>query len=428
MSDQKEIPDDGHARNAGGAGITRRGLLKGGAALGLATGLGGPFIRTASAAEPIKIGVLLPKTGTYAAQGRQGHNGATIAVDDFGGKVLGRPVKLVWLDENGPQMTQQHMHKLIKEEKVVAVQGGISSGDVLAVMSIAEKNKTLMMATGPNATQITGSKCNRYTFRVDLPNHATVRTVFPHLKSHGLNWYFLVASYAWGIDAYNQMKSLLVQNGGKAIGSDQAPLGTSDFSSYILKMKAANPDVIFLGLGGRDLTNFLKQAHQVGITGKVPISAPISNDTDFWAAGPNAVAGIYPKIWNYTGSQDTEKSHEFVKKYEAKFPTPPESEAWQDWFGTTAILTAIKETQSTKGEDLVKFLEGHKFNGYKKREMYFRDFDHQLIQPTLVAKVKSKITSKYDYFDIVDVEPAADKPVDSIYVSKSQSNCKMGSL
>lgn len=96
-------------------GVTRRSVLKTGAVAGLLSGIAGPFIRTASAAEPIKLGVLLPKSGTYAVQGEQGHNGATIAVDDVGGKVLDRPVQLVWLDENGPQTTQQNMHKLIQE-------------------------------------------------------------------------------------------------------------------------------------------------------------------------------------------------------------------------------------------------------------------------------------------------------------------------
>ena len=417
MSDKKD------AKNAG---ITRRGLLKAGAA-GLLTGAAGasPFIRSAFAAEPIKLGVLLPKSGTYAVQGDQGHNGSIIAVEDVKGEVLGRPVQLVWLDENGPQTTQQNMHRLIQQEKVVSVSGGVSSGDILAIMPVAEREKILLMATGPNATEITGSKCNRYTFRVDLPNYETVRSIYPTLEKHGKNWYFLYASYAWGIDGYNQMSLLLKNGGGKILGADQTPLGTTDFSSYVLKIMAAKPDVIFLGLGGGDMTNFLKQFHQMGLTGKIPVSSLICNDTDMWAAGPEAATGLYPKIWNYTGAQNTEASHAFAKKYQAKFGTPPESEAWQDWFGTTAILTAIKETGSTDTEKLIKFLESHKFEGYKKEAMYFRSWDHQLIQPTLVAQVKSKITTKYDYFDIVDVAPGKGKPLESLYGSKSESECKM---
>lgn len=404
--------------------VSRRTVLKAGAAAGLLAA-GAPFIRPAHAAGPIKLGILLPKSGTYAVQGGQGHNGALVALDDFGSKINGRKVETIWLDENGPQTTQQNMRQLIEKEHVAAVQGGVSSGDILACMPVAERTKTLLMASGPNASQITGSKCNRYTFRVDLPNYATVRAVYPHLSNSGKNWYFIYASYAWGIDGFKQMKLVLEKNGGKVIGSDQTPLGTTDFSSYILKVMAAEPDVLFLGIGGGDLTNFLKQFHQMGLTGKMPVSSLISNDTDLWAAGKDSATGIYPKIWNYTGKQDTEKSKHFAQTYQDRFKTPPESEAWQDYFAMTAILTALKETSSTDSMDLIKFLESHKFEGYKQRPIYFRSWNHQLIQPILVAKVKPKITDQYDYFDIVDVAPGSGKPLESIYASKEVSQCSL---
>ena len=162
-------------------GISRRTLLAG-AAIG-ATQIAAPFVITARAAEAIKIGLLLPKSGPYAVQGETGQNGAQIAVDDFGGHVLDRPIQIVWLDESSPQSTQQNMRKLIEEEKVVAIQGGVSSGDVLAIMPVAEQAKMLLMASGPNATEITGKNCNKYTFRVDLPNKVTVQSVYPQLKA-----------------------------------------------------------------------------------------------------------------------------------------------------------------------------------------------------------------------------------------------------
>jgi branched-chain amino acid transport system substrate-binding protein len=349
-------------------------------------------------------------------------------VADAKSEVLGRPIQLVWLDENGPQTTQQNMLRLIQQEKVVAVQGGISSGDVLAIMPVAEREKMLLMATGPNASEITGEKCGRYTFRVDLPNYETVRSIYPTFSKNGKNWYFLYASYAWGIDGFKQMSALLKADGGKIAGADQTPLGTTDYSSFILKIVAAKPDAIFVGLGGSDLTNFLKQFKQMGLTGKIPVSSLICNDTDLWSAGPEAATGIYPKIWNYTGAQNTERSHAFAKEYQAKFKSAPEAEAWQDWFGTTAIITAIRETGSTDSRKLVEFLEGHKFDGFKRDAMYFRPWDHQLIQPTLIAQVKPKITDKYDYFDILEEVPTKGQTLDELYGSQKESLCKMPAL
>ena len=407
--------------------VSRRALLRAGAAAG-ALQITAPFIVTARAQEAIKIGVLLPKSGPYAIQGENGHNGAGIAVSNFDGRVLDRPVELVWLDESSPQGTQQNMRKLIEQEKVVAVQGGISSGDVLAIMPLALNHKMLLMATGPNATEITGKGCNRYTFRVDLPNRVTVQTVYPALSEHGKNWYFISASYAWGIDAYRQMKDLLVKDGGKVVGYDQAPLGTSDFSSYILKVRQAQPHVIFLGLGGTDLTNFLKQFHEMGLTGKIPISSPILNDSDLWAAGPESATGIYPKLWNYSGPYIVDKSKTFLNAYEKQFGQPPEVEGWQDWFGTTAILTAINETKSTDAGKLIRFLEEHKFDGYKDKPIYFRSFDHQLLQPTLVAEMKPKVTDKYDYFDIVAEYPRGGTSLEQFFGTQQEIGCKLGEI
>lgn len=402
-----------------------------GVAFLLLNGLGG--WATANAAEPIKIGILLPKSGTYSVQGMYGYNGATIAVDDFGGKVLGRPIQLLWEDESNPQESVQRMRKLIEENKVVAVQGGISSGNVLAMMPIAEQEKILLLASDPNATEITGKNCSRYTFRVDLPNRVTVRTVLPSLWDHGKNkrWYFLSASYAWGIDAYRQMKDLLKKEHPEAeiVGEDQAPLGTTDFSSYLLKMRAENPQVVFLGEGGTDLTAFLKQMHNMGMTQKVVVSSPILNDSDLWAAGPEASTGIYPKLWNYTSPYNTPKSKEFVQKYEAKFKGSPEVNSWGDWFAMTSILTAIQETRSTDAAKLVQFLESHKFVGYKDMPIYYRSWDHQLIQPTYVAQVKKDITSKYDYLNILAQEPAGgEKALNDFYGTEQESECHMGAL
>jgi len=406
--------------------ISRRTLLTG-AAIGATQIVAAPFIITARAEEAIKIGVLLPKSGPYAVQGETGKNGAQIAVDDFGGNVLDRPIQIVWLDESSPQSSQQNMRKLIEEEKVAAVQGGVSSGDVLAIMPVAEQAKMLLMATGPNATEITGKNCNRYTFRVDLPNKVTVQSVYPQLKERGKKWYFIVASYAWGIDAYNQMKDVLVKDGGTVLGYDQAPLGTTDFSSYILKLRQAKPDVLYVGLGGTDLTNLLKQMHEIGLTRQMALSAPIVNDSDLWAAGPDAAFGTYPKLWNYTGPHLSKRSSEFADAYRKKFGAPPEVEGWQDWFGTTAILTAIKETKSTDTAKLLAFLEEHKFDGFKDAPIGFRNFDHQLVQPLLVATVKEKITDKYDYFSVDSQYPKDLSQLDSAYGSKADIGCQFKS-
>jgi branched-chain amino acid transport system substrate-binding protein len=107
--------------------------------------------------------------------------------------------------------------------------------------------------------------------------------------------------------------------------------------------------------------------------------------------------------------------------------SPPEVEGWQDWFATTAILTAIKETKSTDSSKLVAFLEEHKFDGYKDAPIGFRNFDHQLVQPLLVASVKDKITDKYDYFTIDNEYPKDVNQLEAAYGSQADIGCKFKS-
>jgi branched-chain amino acid transport system substrate-binding protein len=217
--------------------------------------------------------------------------------------------------------------------------------------------------------------------------------------------------------------------GAVIVGADQVPFGTTDFSAYLTKLRGSNPQVAYITLGGLDLTNFFKQFRAVGLTGKVLVGSPIVDDSSLWDAGPETATGIYGKIWNYTGPYNTPKSVAFVKKYQARFGKAPEAQSWQDWFGVTAILTAIQETKSTDSKKLVQFLETHKFEGYKEMPMYFRAWDHQLIQPTLVSRVKQKITDKYDYFDILSQFPQGGaKELDAFYGTKQEVGCNMGPL
>jgi hypothetical protein len=103
--------------------------------------------------------------------------------------------------------------------------------------------------------------------------------------------------------------------------------------------------------------------HEIGLTRQMGLSGPIVNDTDLWAAGPDTAFGTFPKLWNYTGPHITKRSADFSAAYQKKYGQPPEVEGWQNWFGTAAILTAIKETKATDSAKLVAFLEEHKFDG-----------------------------------------------------------------
>ena len=149
--------------------ISRRKAIVGATGLALLAATKDALAQTTG---PVRIGLVYSKQGPGSAIGEYLQRGSALAVAQAGGKVLDRPVELVWLDEANPQVSQQNMEKLIKEDKVVAVVGGNYSSSALAMMSVADREKIPLILTGAAASEITGKNCNRYTFRTQatVPN------------------------------------------------------------------------------------------------------------------------------------------------------------------------------------------------------------------------------------------------------------------
>jgi len=242
--------------------------LLGAAALATAP-LATPFI--ARAAGPIKIGLLLAKTGGIAAQTEYLSQGSFLALEERGNKIMGEPAELVWLDEPSPQDATQNMQKLVQENKVCAILGGSLSSNALAEEAKALELKVPFIVDNAAATEISGAKCNRYTFRLNTPVLVQSRMIAPYALGYGKKWYFITSSYAFGQDILKSSRELLKAAGGTEVGVDEVPVNTPDYSSFILKIRQAKPDVVLGGLTSGDLSTFLKQWNELGMKGKIPI-------------------------------------------------------------------------------------------------------------------------------------------------------------
>src|SRR4051794_26761713 len=230
--------------------LPRRAALMGGATL-----LAAPY--AARAADPIRVGVLLAKTGQIAAQTEYLANGTFMAMEERKNMLMGQPAELIWLDEPTPQAATQNMQKLVQENKVCAILGGSLSSNALAEEATAAQLKIPFVCNNAAATDITGKNCNRYTFRLNTPVLVQQRMLTPYALKYGKRWYHITASYAFGQDILRSSRELLKQAGGTEVGVDEVPLNTPDFSSFILKIRQAQPDVVVGGLSAGDLSTFL---------------------------------------------------------------------------------------------------------------------------------------------------------------------------
>ena len=376
---------------------------------------------------PVRIGMIYSKQGPGASIGEYLQRGSALAVDEAGGKVMGRTIELTWLDEPDPQGSQQNMQRLIDETKVVAVVGGNYSSSALAMMSVAARSKIPLILPGAAASEITGKDCSRYTFRTQATVPVQMRGLMPFVLETGKQVYFLTPSYAFGQDILRSGRALLKAGGGTELGNDEVPVNTADYSSYILKIRQAKPQVVVGGLVGGDFSNYLKQSNEMGMKGKPPYAAVAVTDTDFWTVGAQASAGIYVKPWYYNDPANSAAEKQMTADFMNKYHEPPSDKSFSGWIAMRALLESITATKSTDPKALVTALE-HWRNTEEKIPFYFRDWDHQLVRPALIVKVKPAITDKWDFFDVVRQTSDSEASTLTDFGSKEEIGCKMPPL
>jgi branched-chain amino acid transport system substrate-binding protein len=402
--------------------IPRRKALIGAAALA-AVPLAAPFV--ARAADPIKIGLLLAKTGQIAAQTEYLSNGTFLALELRNNMIMGQPAELIWLDEPTPQAATQNMQKLVQENKVSAILGGSLSSNALAEEATAAQLKIPFVCDNAAATEISGKNCNRYTFRLNTPVAVQSRMLAPFALTYGKKWYHITASYAFGQDILKSSRELLKAAGGTEVGSDEVPLNTADFSSFILKIRQAKPDVVVGGLSAGDLSTFLKQWNELGMKGKIPFVEIAIGDTDIWAVGPDAASGTFTKMWYYNNPANPPEEQAFAAAYLKKYGKPAADKAWMGWITARSLFESIDAAKSLEPDAIIAALEAWKVP-IGSASYSYRKFDHQMLVRNLAVSVKDKITDKWDYFDVKATLPENPADLDKVFGTPEEIGCKMG--
>lgn len=397
------------------------------ATAGTSTGLFPSIVR---AQEPIRIGQIIPFTGFLGAIGEYGKQGATLAVEEVNekGGALGRKIELITEDEANPGVAVQKARKLIEKDRVVAIEGTVSSASCLAVGDEVQRAKVLLINAGSNSDEIRSKRCHRYVFSTEGCNTQYISAIGNWLiKERKISrWYFLTSDYAFGHDLLRVARGLLQANKGTEVGSDLAPTGTTDFSQYITKMKAAKPDLVFHNLAGADVTNFLKQYAEAGMT--IEVAGGVMDSAYAWPVG-ESLRGHFPLIWWH--ELNTPASRAWAARYIKRWGRPPDNQAYGDYVAVHAIAQAIDKAKSTDSTKLVQALEGHTLtaamDGLKGRPMTFRAWDHQLLQPMYVvaAKPKVKWKDKWDIFEIIGEVPGRNDSLEAIAIPKGESQCQL---
>ncbi len=256
----------------------------------------GLMLAAPASAQGVKIGILNDQSGVYADYGgKYSFEAAKMAVEDFGGSVLGQKIELVTADhQNKPDLAVSIARRWYEVEGVDMITELTTSSVALAVQGLSLEKKKIDIVVGAATSRITGDACTPYGFHWAYDTHAlAVGTGGALVKAGGDSWFFLTADYAFGYALEKDTSDIVKENGGKVLGSVRVPLNSSDFSSFLLQAQSSKAKIIGLANAGLDTTNSIKQAAEFGIVkGGQKLAALLMTLAEVHGLGLEAAQGL----------------------------------------------------------------------------------------------------------------------------------------
>lgn len=406
--------------------VSRRGVLLGGATLA-GMQLASPFIIQARGETPVKIGMIDPLTGSYAAIARSEVEGAQLGVEQVNkaGGILGRQVELLVEDSaNDVGTGVQKAHKLIDRDKIDVLFGDVNSAIALALAQVSVQANKLHIVTGGHSDAVTGSDCHWNVFRICNSTTMDANAVADVLmEKFGKKWFFLTPDYAYGHAVQAAFVKRLKANGGE-YQAVLAPLGTTDYSAYLIKARAYGPQVLINTMGGNDQVNAMKQFFQFGLDKSMAVGGSLLELEVIEALPPEARAGWWTMEW-YWNQPNVPHVKEFVAAIEGKFKKIATA---RHWFGFAAVHTvklAAEKAKSLEGLKMAHALEGLVLPpevALQPGAPAFRAGDHELMSTVYVGQARNPPAgaSKYDLFDVTSVIPG-----EKVAGTVEETGCKM---
>ncbi len=371
-----------------------------------------------AASDKVVIGDIDDMSGVYAdVIGPRAVEAIKMAIADFGGSALGKPIDLMTYDhQNKPDLGAQKFREFADRDGVTMVLGGSNTGVSLAMAPVAKEKKVVFMAIGAAGASLTGKDCNAYTIHYAYDTTAlgngTATTI---LNQGGKTWFFLTADYAFGTQLQASAERVVAANGGKVLGAVRVPLGTTDFASYLLQAQNSGAQVLGLANAGNDFSNSLKAANEFGIAKTMKPAALLAFISDINAIGLDTAQGLYLTTGWYWDLN--EKTRAFGKRFMDKTGVEPTMNQAAYYSATLNYLTAVKAAGTTDSDKVMDELHKMKIDDMFTDSGSVRA-DGLMEHSMFIMQVKTPAESKapWDYYHLVQTmsgEQAFGKLADS---------------
>lgn len=417
--------------------VSRRSVLKAGAAVAVTSPMfylkdsWAQDYRNAPTGATVTLGFNVPQSGAYADEGADELRAFKLAVKHLNGEgdggmlttmkpsmltgkgILGKKVEYVTGDtQTKSDAARASAKRMIEKDGVLMISGGSSSGVAVAVQGLCQEMGTIFMAGLTHSNDTTGKDKRRYGFRHFFNTEMSGASLAPVLeKEFGKDRtaYHLTADYTWGWSQEGSIKKYTEDLGWNTAAAVRTPLGAGDFSQYITPVLNSGADVLVLNHYGKDMVNSLTQAVQFGLRDKningkdFQIVVPLFSRLMAQGAGEN-IKGIYGTTnWNWALTDEGSKA--FVKSFGAEYGNPPSQAAHTCYVQTLLYANACEMAGTFYPPEVIKALEGFKFDGMGNGPTEYRAEDHQCFKDVLVVRGNQDPTSQFDLLDVVQEVP-----------------------
>ncbi|XAH22078.1 ABC transporter substrate-binding protein [Xylophilus sp. GW821-FHT01B05] len=372
--------------------------------------------------EVVKIGVIVDMSGIYSANGGRGVvRGVELAVKDFGGKVLGKPIQVVSADyQNKVDIAATKVREWFDLDKIDLVIESTDSAAAIAMQRVAAEKKKPIIFAGSASTALTNAECSPYGVHWVYDTYAlatgTGRAV---MKEGGSTWYFVTADYAFGQSLERDTTNVVQSMGGKVIGTSKHPLNAPDFASFLLQAQASRAAVVGLANAGKDTQTAVRQAAEFGVGRNQKLATLLVFDTDVKGLGLKAAQGLLFTTGFYWDMNA--ETREFSKKFfdaHKGMPTMIHAGAYS---ATMHYLKALEAQKTDATEAVLQRMRNTPVNDFFAKDGRIRA-DGRMVHDMYLAEVKKPEESRGEW-DLIRIKQTI--PGGEAFMPLADSTCKL---
>lgn len=371
--------------------------------------------------EKIRIGFLTDMSSAYAdLDGKNGALAIQMAIDDFGGKVNGKPVELLSADhQNKADIAASKAREWMDVQNIPMLIGGTNSAAALAMAKLAQEKKRLFMANGPGTSALTNEHCSPYTIHYAWDTTALAKgTAGALLKQGYKSWFFVAADYAFGEALQRDATNVIKANGGQVIGGVKHPLGASDFSSFLLQAQNSKAQIMGIANGGSDMINALKASREFGIGKSMKVASLMLFMVDVHSMGlKNAEGLLFTTSWDWNLNDE---SRQFGRRFFEKAKRMPTDVQAANYSSTMQWLKAVQELKTTDPDQVMAWFKQKPLKDFYAQGHVRPDGRYVHDMYLMQVKAPSESSAPWDYVKVV-----ATMPGEEVFTTKAESRCAL---